>query len=77
MATKQTIQQGFKACGNFTEFQFYHVFGTSGISAVDMDVLTGLLTKDQPTDNYSDMREANDFFKKLQMKDASKANFVD
>ena len=68
MVQRKDLQAAFKACCTFSDFQVYR-FG--GVSPVEMDVLTELLTKDSAVDNHAELNEANTFFNAIKKKEAA------
>ena len=49
----------------------YRLFGEAGVSPVEMDVLTELLTKDSQMDCHAELTEATTFFNAIKKKEAA------
>ena len=71
MVQKKDLQAAFKACCTFSDFQVYRLSKGAGVSPVEMDVLTELLTKDSAVDNHAELNEANTFFNAIKKKEAA------
>lgn len=75
-SVRQAIQLAFKACSAFSDFQMWRLFGSQGLTDVELDTLTKLVTKDSAIDCHSELKEANDFCNTIRKKMGVTSSFV-